>query len=207
MSKDDIFFKLPSEAAVTELLLKHPFVWVVSSDAEDYRATSVPVTVVLDDAGHVCRFTGHFARANEHVKLLRRQPRALMLFQGTNGYVSPSWLSDRTQAPTWYYVNAQFTVDIEFLEDAAELADAMGELVTQLEAGREHAWQLHEMGERYAGLARGIIGFRATIRSRRVKFKLGQDERKDIYPMIFEAVSSRHEELARLMELCNPGRA
>jgi hypothetical protein len=58
-----------------------------------------------------------------------------------------------------------------------------------MEAERPHAWRLENMGPRYQRLARGIIGFRAGVRERRPRFKLGQDERPDVFREILQGLS------------------
>jgi hypothetical protein len=59
-----------------------------------------------------------------------------------------------------------------------------------METGRENAWSAAEMGARYAILANRIVAFRANIVQRRVKFKLGQDERDDVYADICTAMDA-----------------
>jgi transcriptional regulator len=122
--------------------------------------------------------------------MARDHPRALLLFMGVNGYISPSWMRDRTQAPTWNYVGAQFLVDIEFIDDVPGRDAVLEDLVNAMETGRENAWSGAEMGARYAILANRIVAFRANIVQRRVKFKLGQDERDDVYADICTAMDA-----------------
>jgi len=174
---------------VRRLLLDHPFAWVVSAGEGDIRATALPVRPLFDADGSVSTLIGHFARANPQGELLRRHLRALILFLGPHGYVSPSWLTDRTQAPTWNYASAQFLVEIELVEDAAGLEALLRDLIGAMEAGRDRPWRQEEMGPRYQRLARGIIGFRGRVVERRPRFKLGQDERADVFPEILAGLA------------------
>ncbi|HSG91742.1 MAG TPA: FMN-binding negative transcriptional regulator, partial [Pseudomonadales bacterium] len=141
-------FAPSSERDVTRLVLEHPFAWVVSAADGDFKATPLPIRPVVDAAGSVTELRGHFARSNAHVDLLRRVPRALLLFMGPHGYVSSSWLRDRTRTPTWNYAMVQYLVDLEFVEDAERTDALMHDLVDAMEAGRERAWSLDEMGPR-----------------------------------------------------------
>ena len=65
------------------------------------------------------------------------------------------------------------------------------------------------MGSRYDRLVSGIIAFRAHIRERRVKFKLGQDERDSEYADIMRALaaSSGDRTLFEWMQRANPTRS
>jgi predicted FMN-binding regulatory protein PaiB len=183
-------------------VLDHPFAWVVSPAA--VRATPLPLRPVLRD-GEVVALLGHFARSNPQVEALRRDPRALILFLGPHGYVSPSWMADRTQAPTWNYASAQFVADLAFVEDEAGLDALMRDLIGAVEEGRDKAWALEDMGPRYRSLSRGIVGFRAEVVETRAKFKLGQDERVDVFPDIMagverEGMSELHAWMAQFNE-------
>jgi transcriptional regulator len=200
-------FVPPSEADVTRLILEHPLAWVVSATAGDFRATPLPLRPVVGERGEVGALLGHFARRNPHVELLRREPRALVLFMGPHGYVSSSWLTDRTRAPTWNYVSAQYVVEIEFIDDAGATDDVMRDMVGAMESGRPEPWSMDQMGPRYARLVGGIIAFRATLVERRAKFKLGQDERDVEYAEIERALAAAGDaDLLAWMQRCNAAR-
>ena len=197
----------PADADVTRLVLEHPFAWLVTSAAGEFAATPLPLRPVLDERGAVTALLGHFARSNPHVALLRRVPRTLVLFMGPHGYVSSSWFSDRTRTPTWNYAAVQYVVDVEFVEDAAGTDAILRDLVDEMEGGRPAAWSPEEMGVRYRRLVSGIIAFRAPVIERRVKFKLGQDERDAEYAEITRALADAGETtLVEWMERCNAAR-
>jgi transcriptional regulator len=135
-------------------------------------------------------FLGHFARSNRQVEAIRKEPRALIVFNGPNGYVSPSWMRDRTQAPTWNYATCHFTVEVK-LEDNLEAAQrAVRCLVERMDLGRTKAWQEDELGERYAHLIKHIIAFRAKVVDSLIKFKLGQNERPDVFEDIVQGMTA-----------------
>lgn len=206
MSGQDTRYAPPSEAAVTELVLRNPLAWVVAAGGEPC-ATLLPIRPVLDAAGRIERIAGHFARSNPQVQVLQREPAALVLFLGPHGYVSPSWMADRTQAPTWNYASVQYRVEIELLTEEGQLDAVMRDLIEAMEAGRPRAWSHEEMGARYRSLTRGVIAFHAHIRERRAKFKLGQDERPDVYADIVGALESAGQhELRAWMRRANAAR-
>lgn len=166
-----------------------PLAWVVSGVGENFRATLLPIRAVTDNSGRIVRLMGHFARRNDQVKLLAEDPRAAILFLGPNGYVSPSWMVDRTQAPTWNYASAQFLVEIEFFDDPERVRAHLEDLVQAMEGERENAWTVEETAHRYAALSRNVAGFDARIVETREKFKLGQDERPDVFTDIMAGLN------------------
>lgn len=181
-----------------DLVRRHPFAWVVSA-GDGFSATPLPLRPGLDADGRLVALVGHFGRNNPQIARLRAAPRALMLFMGEHGYVSPSWMDDRTQAPSWNYACAAFDCEISFTETPAETEALLSDLIETMEAGRPKAWTMAEMGQRYAGLSRGVVGFRADIRGSRAVFKLGQDERDDVFADILSGL--RREEQTPLADL------
>lgn len=138
------------------------------------RATPLPLISETDTAGRVVALFGHFALSNPHVEQLRASSAATILFSGPQGYISPEAVSQPQWAPTWNYVVAQFNVEIEFVPQQNDLA--LMRLVRKMESGRREPWTIARMGARYAQLAPRIIAFRAHVRSKNARFKLGQDE-------------------------------
>ena len=197
----------PSERDVTRLVLEHPLAWVVTSGNGEYAATPLPLRPVVGEQGEVVALLGHFARSNPHHDLARRVRPTVVLFSGPQGYVSPSWMRDRTRFPTWNYAYVQYVVEIEYTDDPAETRAILADLVGAMEHDRPKAWSIEEGGPRYERLVHGIVAFRARILDRRVKFKLAQDERAGEYADIVEALeaSSQHE-LLEWTRRCNATR-
>lgn len=196
-----------SDQDVVQLVLSSPLSWIVSGSGEDFRATLLPLRPETDADGRLVRLIGHFARSNDHFRLLQERPRALILTLGANGYISPSWMHDKTWGPTWNYASAQFLVDIEFFESTDELDAHLRDLVDAMEAGRPDAWSVEQMGPRYRTLSRGVIGFRAAVREVRAKFKLAQDERDAVFRDITAALArTSQRELLEWTTAFNPDR-
>ena len=197
-----------SNRDVVQLVHDHPLAWVVSGGGGDFRATLLPLRPQVDANGDIRAMTGHFARSNDHYTLLQKDPRALLLVLGVHGYISPSWIHDKTWAPTWNYASAQFIVDMTFFEEADEIEAHLRDLVDAMEADRPGAWNVDQMGPRFHSLSRGVIGFRADVVEIRTKFKLGQDERDEAFGDIAAALSrSSQNGLLQWMKAFNPERA
>jgi predicted FMN-binding regulatory protein PaiB len=197
MSSD--LFQPRSEQDVQRLLHDQPFGWLISGHGETFRATALPFRPRLGPSGKLVGLWGHFARSNPQFELLKRDPRAQILILGANGYVSPSWMADRTQAPTWNYASAQFLTHVSFIEDDAGLEQVLRDLIDAMEAGRPNAWSIEDMGARYARLAQRIVAFEANIVEIRPKFKLGQDERRDVFADITRGLEAAEADELRLL--------
>jgi len=200
-------FAPKSDEQVLRLVLENPLAWVVSAEGGAFRATPLPLRPRVGADGRIEALEGHMARRNPLCAALQRDARALLLFSGPQGYISPSWVSDRTWAPTWNYAVVQFLVTIAFDESPARLEAHLDDLIGAMERGRPGAWRRSEMGARYEKIRRGIVPFEARVVEQRAKFKLGQDERDTLFAEISEALGQTDSDalLAWMREL-NPGR-
>ena len=196
-----------SDEQVLRLVLEHPLAWVVSSDGGAFHATPLPLRPRVGADGRIEALEGHMARSNPLCAALQRNASALLLFSGPQGYISPSWVSNRTWAPTWNYTVVQFLVKIVFDETPARLEAHLDDLVGAMERGRPGAWERSEMGARYGKIKHLIAPFEARVVEQRAKFKLGQDERDATFSEITEALSrSNADALLVWMRELNPGR-
>jgi len=178
-----------SDEDVARFITANPLAFVVAAGGAHADITLLPLRPERIGAGRIETLTGHYPRNNPQVAQLQGDPRATLLFLGPNGYISPSWFSDRTQAPTWNYASANLDVRIEFLDTPQDLDRIVRDLVDAMEAGRERRWRVEDMHARYALLLQRIIPFRATVLDIRAKFKLGQDERDDAFPEILRGLA------------------
>ena len=207
MTERTDIFAPKSEEQVLRLVLENPLAWVVSQDGGNFRATPLPLRPRVGAGRRIEALEGHIARSNPLCAALQRDARALLLFSGPQGYISPSWVSNRTWAPTWNYAVVQFLVTIAFDETPARLEAHLDDLVGAMEHGRPGAWQRSEMGARFDAIKRMIVPFEARVVEQRAKFKLGQDERDSVFSEITEALGrSDSDALLAWMRELNPGR-
>lgn len=186
-------FEPRNSSDIRALVQEQPLAWIVSGAPGAQHATPLPVQLVCDADGTPQTVLGHFARRNPQVKTLAASPRATILLLGPHGYISPSWLRNRNWAPTWNYVSVMFDVEIQLRDERTDADRLLEGLVTQMEAGRPAAWRSEELGARYEKLVTGIVGFEARIVATRSCFKLGQDERDEVFADILRALDIKDQ--------------
>ncbi len=184
------------------LVSENPLAWIVS---EGLSALLLPLRPVRDSSGSLTGFHGHFPRSSPQLGRLKAKARALLLFTGPTAYVSPSWLQNRAQAPTWMSISGAFDCGLTFSENPAELASGLRDLVSAMEEGRPGPWNLGELGDRYEGLARHIAPFYAEIRDSRASFRLCQDEDEQTFADTLSGIrADGGDKIAALMEEFRP---
>lgn len=169
-----------SSADITRLIAENPLAWIVSTD---FQATPLPLIAETGEDGSVTSLLGHIPLAHPQCAYLRNHPRALILFNGPDGYISPQLVSTQDWGPTWNYAVARFETKIEFVPEETDAA--LEKLADHLEQG---AWTTDQMGERYDMLANQIIAFRAHVRAGHPTFKLGQDEQPETFEEITQGL-------------------
>jgi transcriptional regulator len=161
-------------ADVRKLVEDYPLAWVCGGGAADMEASLLPLIGRFDEQGALVELIGHLMRSNPLHAALTSDPRATILFQGPDSYISPEHAGVRDWGPTWNY--AEIKVRAEVVFDDALTEPSLDLLIEAMEKGRLQPWSKEELGERYRGMLGRIIGFRASVTELTGKFKLGQDE-------------------------------
>lgn len=175
---------------IAALIAAHPLAWIVSNGPAGFVSTPLPLLAECDGEGRVVALFGHFAKRNPHVAALEADPRAAILFQGAEGYVSPRLVSNPTWGPTWNYAVVRFETEVVFVPD--ETPCAVERLGAHLEGTGPDAWTVAEMGARAVPMLEHIVAFRAWVLSEQATFKLGQDESAQT----FAEIVARHPDAA-----------
>lgn len=175
-------------AQLLELVQRYPLASIVVADRERFATSMMPLLPEVGEKGEIAALFGHLPRHSSQVALLRAAPRALIIFQGPESYISPTYVQKPGWAPTWNFTVAAFTVDIYFVPD--ETDRALRDLVKVMEESRPVPWKLSQMGQRYDDLAAKVIAFRATVRSVDARFKHGQDEDAGVFADIVNALGN-----------------
>jgi transcriptional regulator len=158
------------------LMRAHPLATLVRGGAE-LTADVLPLEVERVDAGW--RITGHVARANPLWREADGQP-VLALFQGPQGYVSPSWYASKAEhhkvVPTWNYTMVQAHGTLRAIDDPAWVHAFVTRLTAAHEGGRPVPWHVTDAPADFiAATQRAIVGIEITVSRLEGKFKLSQN--------------------------------
>jgi transcriptional regulator len=123
---------------------------------------------------------GHVARANPHARAVDSGVETLAIFQGPEGYITPSWYEAKTETgkvvPTWNYVAIHAYGTLEVFDDPRRLLDVVTRLTDRHEAGRGTPWAVSDAPAEYIdGMLKGIVGVALTITRLQGKAKLSQN--------------------------------
>lgn len=157
----------------------HPLGLLISASPSGMLANPIPFLVYADE-GDKGVLRCHLSRANGQWQALRDAAEALVVFQGTDGYVTPSWYPAKAEhgkvVPTWNYAMVQVRGSAKVFEDAAWLHANVSALSDSHETGRQKPWAVTDAPDDYiAAQLRGIVGVEIAIASIEGKFKFSQN--------------------------------
>src|SRR5687767_1111827 len=105
-----------------QFIRAHPFGALVTATTAGLDANHIPFVLESEPAPNGC-LRGHIARANPLWCECAAVAPALVLFQGENAFVSPSWYPSKQDTgkvvPTWNYVVVHAHGPLRFIDDAA----------------------------------------------------------------------------------------
>lgn len=143
-------------------------------------ASGVPDVTHLPLLTDGARVVGHLARANPHWRRLAEAGRAIAIFQGAEGYVSPSSYPSKAEhhrvVPTWNYEAVHAEGPVELVEDADALHRIVAELTEHHERPRARPWSTADAPPDFlAAQLKGIVGFVLAVERLTGKRKLSQN--------------------------------
>ncbi len=168
----------PSAEAVEALLQDAGAANLVTMSEDGLLATLLPF-VYEPSIGDHGALHAHMARNNAQWS----SPvtgEALMIVQGNDAYISPSWYASKAEhgrvVPTWNYSTAHVYGELVIHDDAEWLARHVRRLSNQHEAPMPQPWTVDEAPERFiAGQLKAIVGVELVITRVEAKTKLSQN--------------------------------
>ena len=161
------------------LISSHRLGTLVTHGADGLEANVVPFTIDAS-RGALGTLKAHLARANDQLAALREGGEALVLFQGPETYVTPSWYPSKREhgkvVPTWNYILVEARGRPVVVEDAAWLLAQIGELTAVNEGPRPAPWAVSDAPEAFvAAQLKGIFGIEIEIATIQGKWKTSQN--------------------------------
>lgn len=124
----------------------------------------------------------HFSKANPQWKVIAENPETpvLVVFQGPQSYVTPSWYETKRQTgkvvPTWNYAIVQVRGQAEIIDSAEWLGKQIADLTAVHESGRDVPWQVTDAPDNFVqAQTKGIIGLSIAIAEIDGKWKVSQN--------------------------------
>ena len=162
-----------------EMIAAHPLGTLVTSGPAGLDANHIPFE--LDPLPEpLGTLRAHVARANPVWREFSRDTEALVIFQGPQIYITPSWYTTKAQTgkvvPTFNYIVVHAHGTMRAIEDEAWLRNFVARLTERFEAPRAKPWAITDAPEDFiATQLRAIVGIEIKLTRMVGKWKTSQN--------------------------------
>ena len=183
-----------------ELIAAAPLGTLVFSGADGLEANHIPfIHETSVDGPGVLR--AHIPRANSLSESLRKATPCVVIFNGPDGYISPSWYATKQAhghvVPTWNYSVVHVHGAVVVVDDPDWVLRQINALTDQHEADRPEPWSVSDAPEPFTrGLVSSLVGLEMTVSRIEGKTKASQNQPERNKSSILEAVSEEQPDTA-----------
>jgi len=185
------------------LVEAYPLGLLISAGTDGILANPIPFILYRGD-GERGTLRCHLAKANPQWQALEADPAALVVFQGSQSYVTPSWYATKAETekvvPTWNYAIVQVRGPARVIHDAAWLHANVSALTDQQEGRRQKPWAVTDAPEPFiAAQLKGIVGVEIPIATISGKFKVSQNRPAADRIGVAEGLAEANPEMAAMV--------
>ncbi|MBZ9676779.1 FMN-binding negative transcriptional regulator [Mesorhizobium sp. ES1-1] len=163
------------------LIRAHPLGLLICNGAEGPVANPIPFLLDADVPPNG-RLRAHLAKANQQWQVLAANPASpvLIVFQGSDAYVTPSWYETKRETgkvvPTWNYAIVQVRGTVKVMDDPEWLARQIADLTASQEGVRAAPWAVTDAPTPFVqSQIKGIVGLEIEISAIHGKWKVSQN--------------------------------
>jgi transcriptional regulator len=173
-------FREDKSEAIFGLIRDNPLGLLIAVNAAGDSVADLVPFFAQQGSGPKGTLYAHVARANEQWRILAERGKALVVFQGPQHYVTPSWYETKRETgkvvPTWNYAIVQARGHVSVHEDAEWLRWQIGILTGHMEGRRAEPWAVEDAPADFiAAQMKGIVGLEIAIEDITGKWKVSQN--------------------------------
>lgn len=163
-----------------DLIRTHPLATLVTMSSIGINANHIPLHFT-QVSGQYGTLQGHVARANPMWSDLNKKVEALVIFQGPNSYITPSWYPTKHEhgkvVPTWNYVVVHAYGTLRVIDDSIWVKGQLELLTTQQEELFSKPWKISDAPAEFTDRMIGaIVGIEILITKLTGKWKVSQNQ-------------------------------
>ena len=161
------------------LIAAYPLATLITAGTDGLNANLIPFTIATE-RGEKGTLRAHMAKANDQINALRESSESLVIFQGPESYITPSWYASKAEhgkvVPTWNYVVVQAWGRPHLIDSAEWLRVQIDELTRTQEQTRNEPWHVADAPPSFIeSQVKGIIGLEIPISRIEGKWKVSQN--------------------------------
>lgn len=172
-------FDEPNTALMHELIRACPLATLITLNAKGIEANHIPL-LGFEHPAPFGLLQGHIARSNPLWHEHPQEADVLVVFQGPDTYITPSWYASKAESgkvvPTWNYFSVHARGRLRVIHDAQWLRAQLENLTHHQERAMADPWAVadapHDFTEK---LIQAIVGIEIVITELQGKWKVSQN--------------------------------
>lgn len=190
-------------ALMHDLMRLHPLGAWVTHDDGGLAANHIPF--LLDPSrGEFGTLMGHVARANPVWQSFPKSVDTLVIFQGPQAYVTPSWYPAKREhgrvVPTWNYVVVHAHGIPRAIEDQDWLVRHVEQQTSLRETGQEMPWKVTDAPSDFIdAMLRAIVGIEIPLTRLTGKWKVSQNRTAADRQGVVKGLLAQEDDAAQAM--------
>lgn len=185
------------------LIKAHPLGLLVTNGSSGLIANPIPFAIDPAASTHGT-LRAHLSRANPQWKDFDPAQEVLVVFQGVETYITPSWYEAKREhgkvVPTWNYAIVQAYGRMKTVDDPAWLLQQITAITDVQEASRAEPWSVADAPADFlAGQLKGIVGIEIEVTLIEGKWKVSQNRSEADRRGVAEGLRETDAETARHM--------
>jgi transcriptional regulator len=175
-------FKEDRIEVLYQLIANHPLSTLITMTSDGLNANHIPL-MVDQSRGVFGTLRGHVARSNTVWQTFKPEVNALVVFQGPDAYISPSWYPSKKEndkvVPTWNYAVVHAAGPLTIRDDETWMREFLSDTTDHFEATRNTRaprWKMNDAPETFLQtMMRAVVGIEIPIISLEGKWKVSQN--------------------------------
>lgn len=186
-----------------DLIRAHPLATLVTLASSGLVANHIPLQCVSDSSS-LGTLQGHVARANPLWRDFNEELEVLAIFQGAEGYISPSWYATKKETgkvvPTWNYAVVHAHGTLRIIDDANWVRAQIEALTTQNEAAFAQPWSVADAPRDYTDkMISAVVGIEILITRLSGKWKVSQNQPPANQTSVVKALRGKGGDCSKMM--------
>jgi transcriptional regulator len=196
-------FEETSIDVLHRLIQAKPLATLVTLRHGEVEANHIPLQ--LASTSELGVLSGHVARANRLWTDHPEDREVLVIFQGAESYITPSWYASKAETgkvvPTWNYITVHARGRLRVIHDSDWILSQLRALTDHNEAGFVHPWAVSDAPSEFTQkLLEAIVGIQIEITDLKGKWKISQNRStQDRATVVAGLTNSGQNEMAELV--------
>lgn len=162
-----------------DLIRTHPFGLMVINGPKRLDANPLPFLIYPEEGAHGT-LRAHFSRGNPLLQELASVHECLVVFQGPQKYITPSWYPTKQESgkvvPTWNYATVHAWGRPRVIDDPAWLRPHLADMTQSQESARLNPWKVDDAPDEYiVEQMQRVVGLEIPINHIEGKWKVSQN--------------------------------